>query len=102
MKKEVKKEAVKDEAKKAEKSLTQNKGKTEVEKAAMVKTPKDTGLELHQTTGTPQPAMTATGHPQPTGGIAKPKTKQLAKEEPTKESKPAEGTTVQVANVQKR
>jgi len=43
----------------------------------MVKTPKDTGLELNQ--NTPQPAMTATGHPQPTGGIAKPKTKTLEK-----------------------
>ena len=46
MKKEVKKEAVKDDAKKAEKSLTQNK-KTEADKAAMVKTPKNTGFELN-------------------------------------------------------
>ena len=43
--------------------------------------------------------MTATGHPQPTGGIAKPKTKQvLAKDQKadSTESKPAEGTTIQV------
>lgn len=57
----------------------------------MVKTPKDTGFELHQST--PQPAMTATGHPQPTGGIAKPKTKDLKKSTDAP-AKPVEGATL--------